>query len=146
MSSNTETIQTQSTQALPEAPQKQESTWTSFVPMILIFVVFYFLLIRPQEKKRKEQEQLINSVKKGEDVITNSGIHGRVTKINESDSTVMLEIASGIEVKLSKAAIFEITSRKTDPKPAVTSEKKEEDEKSAPTTKELIKKKTPKSK
>jgi preprotein translocase subunit YajC len=149
MSSNTETAQTQSvevqtTQALPEAPSKMDSTWTSFVPMILIFAVFYFLLIRPQEKKRKEQEQLVSSVKKGENVVTNAGIHGKVTKVNESDSTIMLEIAEGVEIKISKAAILEITSRKAEQK-TVSSDKAQEDvktEKKAPTTKDLIKKKT----
>lgn len=152
MSSTTETtIAT----PLPEAPSKIESTWTSFVPMILIFAVFYFLLIRPQEKKRKEQENLITSVKKGEDVSTTGGIYGRVTKINESDATIMLEIADNVVIKIAKAAILDITSRKaqdnkaTDNKKSTvettvqdsTSTKKPSNK---PSTKDLVKKKTEK--
>lgn len=86
--------------------------FSSLVPMILIFVVFYFLLIRPQEKKRKAQEQLISTVKSGESVITHSGIHGKVTKVNENDSTVSLEVAKNVEVKIMKSAIADIVSRK----------------------------------
>ena len=75
---------------LPTAPTPLDSTWTSLAPMLLIFGVFYFLLIRPQEKKRKEQIALISSVKKGEEVLTNSGIYGKVVKVNESESSVSL--------------------------------------------------------
>ncbi|MGV2432790.1 MAG UNVERIFIED_CONTAM: preprotein translocase subunit YajC [Rickettsiaceae bacterium] len=68
----------------PTAPEPiQSGGWTSLVPMVLIFVVFYFLLIRPQEKKRKSQEQLVSSVKPGENVVTHSGLFGKITKVNE---------------------------------------------------------------
>ena len=107
----TDTITMQDTEATPTAPSPVESGWTSLVPMVLIFVVFYFLLIRPQEKRRRQQETLVAGVKKGEEVLTNSGLFGIVTKINDSDNTVYIEIAKGVEIKVLKNAIADITSR-----------------------------------
>ncbi len=135
--SDTQTSTVATTEALPEAPGKIESTWTSFIPMILIFAVFYFLLIRPQEKRRKEQASLIGSVKKGEDVITSGGIYGKVTKVNDSESTVEVEIAPNTFVKLSKASIVDIISRKVEQPQKPEPVKKIEDSKKAETTKKV---------
>jgi preprotein translocase subunit YajC len=93
-------------------PRTMESTFMQFIPMILIFIVFYFLLIRPQEKKRKAQEQLINSVKKGDEVITNSGIFGKIVKVNDSDSTLDVQISDGVVVKILKTMIINVISKK----------------------------------
>lgn len=112
----TDTITIQDVDATPEAPQAIESGWTSLTPMVLILVIFYFLLIRPQEKRRKEQEEFIAGVKKGEEIVTNSGLYGTVRKINDSDNTIMLEIANDIEVKMMKNSIADITSRKSSDK------------------------------
>jgi preprotein translocase subunit YajC len=108
---DTDTITVQDTNNTPSAPSAIESGWTSMVPMVLIFVVFYFLLIRPQEKKRKAQESLVLGVKKGEEILTNSGIFGVVTKINDSDNTIMVNVAKDVEVKVLKSAITDIVSR-----------------------------------
>ena len=97
---DTDTITIQDSEGTPDAPPAIESGLTSLVPMVLIFVVFYFLLIRPQEKKRRAQETLVAGVKKGEEVLTNTGIYGVVTKINDSDNTVMVRIADNVEVKI----------------------------------------------
>jgi preprotein translocase subunit YajC len=86
--------------------------WYSMLPMVLIFVVFYFLLIRPQEKRRKEREQLVSGVKKGEEVITSAGIFGKVSKINDVDNSVNLIISENTEIKILKSAIVDILSRK----------------------------------
>ena len=104
------TIET--SEPLPSAPEQIQSGWTSLIPMVLIFVVFYFLLIRPQEKKRKAQEQLVSTVKPGEDIITHSGIYGKVSKVNEDEGTVTVEVAKGIEVKMLKSSVGDIISRK----------------------------------
>lgn len=105
-----------------EAPEQiGAGGFSSLVPMILIFVVFYFLLIRPQEKKRKAQEQLVSTVKPGENVITHSGMFGKVVSVNENDNSVSLEVAKNVEIKIMKSAIAEITSRKDTPaKPAAS--------------------------
>jgi len=76
----------------------------SFVPLILIFVVFYFLLIRPQQKKAKEHQNFLNNLKKGERVITSGGIYGRITGL--TDNVVTLEIADGVTIKVLRSAIM----------------------------------------
>lgn len=113
-----DTIAVTDTDATPTAPEPIESVWSSITPMVLILVIFYFLLLRPQEKRRKEQEKFIAGVKKGEEVLTSSGLYGTVRKINDSDNTIMLEIASGVEVKVLKSSIADITSRKSSEKTA----------------------------
>ncbi|GAB4166724.1 MAG: preprotein translocase subunit YajC [Rickettsiaceae bacterium] len=113
MAETTDTITVQDTESVPVAPPPVESGWTSLIPMVLIFVVFYFLLIRPQEKRRREHENLVSGVKKGEEVMTNSGLFGIVTKINDSDSTVMVQVAKDVEVKVLKSSIANIVSRES---------------------------------
>ena len=76
----------------------------SFVPLILIFVVFYFLLIRPQQKKAKQHQAYLNNLKKGERVITNGGLYGRVTGL--TDAAITLEIADNVTVKVARSAIM----------------------------------------
>ena len=118
---DTDTMTMQDSEGVPDTPSAIESGLTSLVPMVLIFVVFYFLLIRPQEKKRRAQEALVTGVRKGEEVLTNTGIYGVVTKIDDSDHTVMVRIADNVEVKMLKNSITNIVSRS---KESATSDKK----------------------
>lgn len=74
-----------------------------FIPMILIFVVFYFLLIRPQQKKAKAHQEMINNLKKGDRVITSGGMYGQVTGLDEGTATV--EIADKVRVKVTRGSI-----------------------------------------
>jgi preprotein translocase subunit YajC len=74
-----------------------------FLPLILIFVVFYFLLIRPQQKRVKEHKALVGRLTKGDEVVTNGGVLGRITKVGEN--FVLLEVAEGVEVKVQKQAV-----------------------------------------
>jgi len=124
---DTDTITIQDTDGeIPSAPPSADSnSLASFVPMVLIFVAFYFLLIRPQDKKRRQQESLVSGIKNGEDVLTNSGIFGKVIKINDSDNTIIVQIAKGVEIKMLKTAISDITSRvKAEPVKKDKSDKK----------------------
>ena len=88
-----------SAEVATSATEVMQNNFMSFVPMLMIFAVFYFLLIRPQEKKRKEHEELINSVKKGEEIITHGGIFGKVVKIHD-DNIIDLEIAQNTIIKI----------------------------------------------
>ena len=106
--SDTNIIASQGQEDIPEAPKANDSWWISMVPMVLIFVVFYFLLIRPQEKKRRDHEKMVSSVKKGESIITSSGIYGKVVKINDSEATAEIEISKGITIKILKSTIATI--------------------------------------
>ena len=71
--------------------------------MIAMFAVLYFIMIRPQQKKAKEHRSLLDSLKKGDTVITAAGIHGKITAIN--DNVITLEIAPGVNIKINKAYI-----------------------------------------
>lgn len=79
------------------------STIVSFLPLIIIFVIFYFLLIRPQQKKAKEQKEMVANLKKGDRIITSGGIHGTIT--NVSDDTVNVEIANQVRVKVARSHV-----------------------------------------
>ncbi len=90
-----------------QRPPQQAGLFEMLMPMIFMFVIFYFLLIRPQQKKQKEHERLINSVKTGDKVVTSAGIHGMVA--NVKDRTVILKIADNVKIELDRAAIATIT-------------------------------------
>jgi preprotein translocase subunit YajC len=75
----------------------------SFVPLILMFVIFYFLLIRPQQKKTKEHRDMIAGIKKGDRIITSGGIHGQVTAVE--DTTLTVEISDKVRIKLNRANV-----------------------------------------
>ncbi|WP_041472031.1 MAG: preprotein translocase subunit YajC [Rickettsia africae] len=108
---NNDTIEIQETEVVPSETNSLQSGLTSLIPMVLIFAVFYFLLLRPQETRRKEREKLVSEVKKGEEVLTNSGIYGIVTKVSENDNNIEIEIAKDVRIKVLKSAIIDITSR-----------------------------------
>ena len=75
-----------------------------FLPLILIFVVFYFLLIRPQQRKAKEHQEFLNNLKKGDNVVTSGGIHGKITGM--TDTIVTLEIADDVRIKVNRPSVL----------------------------------------
>jgi len=81
----------------------QGSQIWSFLPIILIFVIFYFLLIRPQQKQKKEHQNLLSNLKVGDNVLTTGGIYGRITGIK--DDRVTVEISDKVRVKVSRGHI-----------------------------------------
>ena len=85
----------------------------SFLPLILIFGIMYFLLIRPQQKKMKELKAMVEALRKGDQVLTQGGIIGKVTKVKE-DGEVEVEIADGVKVKVMKHTIAQVMN-KTEP-------------------------------
>ena len=82
-----------------------------FLPLILIFVVFYFMLIRPQMKRAKEHRQMVSALAKGDEVVTNGGLLGKITEI--SDSFVTLELADNVEIKLQRHAVASVMPKGT---------------------------------
>ena len=82
-----------------------------FVPLILIFVVFYFLLIRPQVKRAKEHKKMVEALSKGDEVATSGGILGKIIEVE--DSFVTVEIADGIKVKMQKNAVASLLPKGT---------------------------------
>ena len=84
-------------------------TLTSFLPLILIFVVFYFLLIRPQQKKVKEHKEMISKIKRGDKILTAGGIYCKVSRVID-ENQVEVEISNGVKVLISKPTITSVTS------------------------------------
>ena len=82
----------------------------AFLPLILIFVVFYFLLIRPQQKKMKQHREMLAALRRGDKVITGGGIVGTVTKV-ENDDEVTVEIAKDVKVRVQRATIAGVVNR-----------------------------------
>ena len=77
--------------------------FSAFVPLILMFAIFYFLLIRPQQKKQKEQREMVANLKKGDRIITSGGIYGRIAAVN--DNTLTVEIADKVRVKVVRSNV-----------------------------------------
>jgi preprotein translocase subunit YajC len=90
--------------------------FASFIPLILMFVIFYFLLIRPQQKKSKEHRQMIGNLKKGDRIITSGGIYGRITAVGESTLTV--EISDKVRVKVGRSNVSALVQPSSPPQPA----------------------------
>lgn len=85
----------------------------AFLPLVLIFVVFYFLMIRPQQKRMKAHKEMLGALRRGDRVVLGSGIMGQVTKVT-SDTEVQVEIAEGVKVRVVRSSIQEVVS-KTEP-------------------------------
>ena len=85
------------------------SGFAQFIPLILIFVIFYFFLIRPQQKKIKDHKAMVASLKRGDEVITSGGILGRIEKVYEDDKVDIL-ISNDITVKVVKSTIQSLTN------------------------------------
>ena len=83
----------------------------TFLPLILLFVVFYFLMIRPQMKRQKEHRNMVAALSKGDEVVTNGGIAGKVDEVGESFITV--EIAPNVKIKLQKGAVQQVLPKGT---------------------------------
>lgn len=79
------------------------SMLATFAPLVLIFVVFWFLLIRPQQKKAKEHREMVAALSKGDEVVTSGGLLGRITQVG--DTFVTVELAAGIEVRVQRSAV-----------------------------------------
>jgi preprotein translocase subunit YajC len=88
-----------------------------FAPFIIIFVIMYFLILRPQQQRAKQQRELVQGAKRGDTVVTSGGLIGKVTK-SVDDGEVELEIAPNVRVRLARSGIAEVRSRGDAPKDA----------------------------
>lgn len=92
-------------------PAAADNPIMSFLPLIVLFAVFYFLLIRPQQKKAKEHKLMVETMKKGDEVITSGGILGKITDVSENYLTC--KIAENVEVKIQSQAISTVLPKGT---------------------------------
>jgi len=86
----------------------------SIIPLILIFAIMYFLLIRPQQKKLKDHQAMVAALRRGDQVITQGGVIGKVTKVKDTESEVEVEIAKGVNVRVVRSTIATVMN-KTEP-------------------------------
>ncbi len=91
----------------------ENSTLMSFLPLVAVFFVFYFLIMKPQQNRFKDHQKMIGLVKKGDNVMTAGGIIGKISKIDDVEGLVHLEIADNVIIKISKATIANLYNAKS---------------------------------
>ncbi|MGI1663612.1 preprotein translocase subunit YajC [Palleronia sp. KMU-117] len=101
------------TPAYAQAAGGAGSAVASFVPLILIFAIMYFLLIRPQQKKIKEHQKMVQALRRGDQIVTQGGLIGKVSKVKE-DGELEVEIAEGVKVRVVRNTVAQVLS-KTEP-------------------------------
>lgn len=94
-----------------QAPSGQADPLMSFLPLIVIFVIFYFLLIRPQTKRAKEHRKMVAELKVGDEIVTSGGVLGRVNEI--SDQFLKVEVAEGVVLKIQRQTVGAIMPKGT---------------------------------
>ena len=77
-----------------------------FVPLIFIFIIMYFVMIRPQKKRQEQQQKLIGNLKTGDRVVTNAGIHGLISNVKET--TVLVKVADNVKLEMDKSAVTNV--------------------------------------
>ena len=92
------------------AATQQPSMIASFMPLILIFIIFYFLLIRPQQKRAKEHKALLESIKRGDEILTGGGISGKVIKADQTE--LIVEISTKVNVKVLRSTVADVLKKK----------------------------------
>jgi preprotein translocase subunit YajC len=95
---------------LQTAPQTPGGGLIQFLPMVFIFVIFYFLLIAPMRKKQKRQQEMLGQLKKGDEVITGGGLFGRIAAFDEAHGVVILQIADNVKIKVLRSSISGLAS------------------------------------
>ncbi len=91
--------------AAAPATAQSPNALVSFLPMILIFGIFYFILIAPMRKRQKKTQQMLAQLKKGDAVITNGGIYGRIAAIDDATATVILQVSDQVKIKIARSAL-----------------------------------------
>ena len=107
-------------QPVEDAPPKagfSKDTLMNFVPLLLVFVIFYFFVIRPQLKKQKEQDDLVKALKKGDRVIMSGGVFGRIIKEKDA-STLVVEIAKDVHIEVLRSAVASLVPKTQPEAPA----------------------------
>lgn len=88
------------------AAQGQGGGYQGIIMLVAMFAIFYFLLIRPQQKRAKQHRELVSNLKSGDSVVTAGGIHGKITAVE--DTVVTIEVSTGVKIKMNRASITEV--------------------------------------
>jgi len=95
----------------------QDSLFTTMVPLVAVFAIFYFLIIRPQQQRVKQLREMVDSVRRGDTVVTAGGLVGRVAKVPQKDDTeITVEIADNVQVRVVRSTLAEVRARSADAK------------------------------
>jgi preprotein translocase subunit YajC len=94
----------------PGAPAGAPNPLIQIAPLVFVFVIFYFLVFRPQQQARKKHAEMVSNVRRGDTVVTAGGIIGKVTKVNEGDE-IMVELADNVTVKVLKSTLTDVRSK-----------------------------------
>jgi preprotein translocase subunit YajC len=119
---------------VPGASLMDQSALTQFLPLVLIFVVFYFLLIRPQQKKQKDHRTMLDALRRGDRIVTGGGILGSVSKV-VSPEEVEVDIATGVRVRVLRSTITSVLAK---PDPAAARDAAREKDREAAKEKETV--------
>ncbi len=101
---------TSKTNTTSSSSSDSQFSMVSFIPLILVFFIIYFLIIRPQAKREAARKEMVNNLKSGNKIMTTSGIAGVISRINSNEDLVEIEIAPSVIVKMRKDAILEVPS------------------------------------
>lgn len=85
-----------------------------FIPIILILIIFYFLLIRPQQQKLKAHQKMVSELRRGDEIVTQGGLKGKVTKVKEGENEITVELSKGVEVRVVQSTVADVIN-KTEP-------------------------------
>jgi preprotein translocase subunit YajC len=93
------------------APAAGGDMFMSLLPLVLVFAIFYFLLIRPQQTKMKQHRQMLENLKKGDQIVTAGGIVGKIVRIEQSDNTLAVEVAPNVQVKVIRQTVADLLNK-----------------------------------
>ena len=98
----------------PQGPAGEEpSVMLQFLPWILMFVVIYLLILRPQYRKQKQQQAMIDSLTKGDKVVTSGGVHGTIVGVKEKDAILVLQVAKDVRIDVSRGSVSRLVEEKS---------------------------------
>ena len=97
----------------PPAGGQTPNPFIQLVPLVLIFIVFYFFMIRPQQKKQKDREKVLDNLKRGDRVVTIGGIHGTVAGIDAEKKTVLVQVSDAIKITFDRTAVANIDNQES---------------------------------
>ena len=96
----------------PQQGGEGGNAYMQMLPFILMFVIMYFLLIRTLYKKQKEQQSMIDALKKGDRVVTNGGMHGSIGGVKEKEGIIVLQVAKDVKIEISRGAVSKVVEKK----------------------------------
>jgi preprotein translocase subunit YajC len=95
-----------------DAGGDQPNMLVTMLPFVLMFVVMYFLIIRPQHKKQKDQQTMIDALKRGDRVVTSGGVHGTITGIKDKEGILVVQVAKDVQIEVSRGSITRVAESK----------------------------------